>query len=188
MFSYPLQVHPCRASLDAVLKWRPTRSSNPARTGSNPSPSRVAPLLPPSPTAQRQRFDHIPEFRFALLTTIIIILSYITAMTVNSLEKVLAYVGSTGSTSISFILPGLFYYKISAPDSFYHQRLLKDEDDEDCDEGAEEEGLLGGAGVSLRVSSWRRKFLRQAALGLAVYGLVVMVVCLATNTFVVVAH
>src|ERR1700710_1140495 len=25
MFSYPLQVHPCRASVDAVSKWRPSR-------------------------------------------------------------------------------------------------------------------------------------------------------------------
>lgn len=190
MFSYPLQVHPCRASVDAVLRWRPTRSSNPARSTSNLSPSRVVPLLPPSPSNQRQRIDHIPEFRFALLTTIIIVLSYVAAITVDSLEKVLAYVGSTGSTSISFILPGLFYYKISAPDSFHHQRLLKDEDDEDLDEDLEEEGLLGGgAGLaSLRSFSWRKRVLRQAALGLAIYGLVVMVVCLATNTFLVAAH
>ncbi|TQS31405.1 hypothetical protein Golomagni_08312, partial [Golovinomyces magnicellulatus] len=27
LFSIPLQVHPCRASLDAVVKWRPNRSS-----------------------------------------------------------------------------------------------------------------------------------------------------------------
>ena len=69
------------------------------------------------------------ETRFAAITTAIIVLSYIVAMTVSSLEKVLAYVGSTGSTSISFILPGLFYYKISSPDSPHHQKLIKEDDD-----------------------------------------------------------
>lgn len=69
------------------------------------------------------------DMRFAILTTAIIIGSYMTALSVSSLDRVLAYVGSTGSTSISFILPGLFYYKISDPDSFHHQRLIKDYDD-----------------------------------------------------------
>jgi len=186
MFSYPLQVHPCRASLDAVLKWRPMRSSNPARTGANNSPSRVAPLLPPNP-ANRQRVDSIPEFRFALLTTVIIILSYITAMSVSSLETVLAYVGSTGSTSISFILPGLFYYKISAPDSYHHQRLAKEDDDEDNLDGeTDEEGLLGQGRAAK--GSWRKNILRPMALALALYGILVMIVCLGTNTFFIAAH
>lgn len=108
-------------------------------------------------------------------------------MSVSSLEKVLAYVGSTGSTSISFILPGLFYYKISAPDSFHHQRLAKEDDDEDTlDDGAEEEGLLGQGGVAK--GSWRKKILRQLSLALAIYGILVMIVCLATNTFLIAAH
>src|SRR5436305_14103994 len=99
-------------------------------------------------------------------------------MTVSSLEKVLAYVGSTGSTSISFILPGLFYYKISDPDSVYHQRLTKEDDDEaeQLDSG-DEDGLLGGGP---KISSWRRDILRKLSLGLAMYGIVVMIVCLAT--------
>merc|ERR1712230_25508 len=95
--------------------------------GWRPNGSRSA----PHPVA---RNDTIGELRFALITTVIIVMSYIVAMTVSSLDKVLAYVGSTGSTSISFILPGLFYYKISAPDSPHHQRLLKEEDDYDNDE------------------------------------------------------
>lgn len=43
MFSYPLQVHPCRASADAVLRWRP-KSSTP--NGNDGSPNRH-PLLGP---------------------------------------------------------------------------------------------------------------------------------------------
>lgn len=163
------------------------------------------------------------ELRFALITSGILILSYITALNVSSLDRVLAYVGSTGSTAISFILPGLFYYKISDPDSVHHQRLTKEDDDADYSDSSSsntgndpEAGASGGAGLEASIGSlhsaasmvssvtsrWRalqakknkgafrwdlehieHAFLRKAALGLSIYGFVVMVVCLVTNTF-----
>ena len=128
--------------------------------------------------------------RFAAITTGIIVLSYIAAMTISSLEKVLAYVGSTGSTAISFILPGLFYYKISAPESVHQQRLLKEDDDETVI-GEEGEGLLGGGGGSrwsTGSKAWRQKLLRRLSLALAIYGFGVMAVCLVTNTFLIASH
>ncbi|KAH6644203.1 transmembrane amino acid transporter protein-domain-containing protein [Boeremia exigua] len=165
MFSYPLQIHPCRASIAACASWRPRRS--PPRS---PSPS----LLPPStPKAQE-----MSDLRFALVTTALIVASFLTAMTVSSLSLVLAYVGSTGSTTISFILPGLFYYKIADPQSAAHQRLVKDEDDAE-DFGLGVEGGATREGVEGRER--RRGLLRAAALGLALYGVVVMVTCLAIN-------
>lgn len=212
MFSYPLQVHPCRASVDAVLKWRPSnklksvlrsRSATPSLVDS--SPPRDTPLLQPG----KKRAPEMGEVRFAAITTAIIILSYIVAMTVSSLEAVLAYVGSTGSTAISFILPGLFYYKISSPDSPLHQKLLKEEDDYDHDDAEagksddenddhdhEGQNLLANSGilsisaVSMlrRTRNFRRKLLRKLSLALAVYGVVVMITCLITNTFFIVAH
>jgi amino acid permease len=106
-------------------------------------------------------------------------------MSVSSLDKVLAYVGSTGSTSISFILPGLFYYKISAPDSTHHQRLTKEDDDDEYEESSEQ-GLL--AQGTMKAGAWRTMILRRMALALAAYGFVVMIVCLVTNTFFIVAH
>jgi amino acid permease len=109
---------------------------------------------------------------------VIIILSYTVAMTVSSLDKVLAYVGSTGSTSISFILPGLFYYKISAPGSIHHQRLTKEEDEEDS---ADEEAM--GEQHGFRSKAWRSALLRKLSLGLAIYGIFVMILCLGTNLF-----
>lgn len=132
------------------------------------------------------------ELRFAIITTIIIVLSYITAMTVSSLEKVLAYVGSTGSTAISFILPGIFYYKISSPDSPHHQRLLKDEDDEEGYNSGDEENMTE-SGLLLRTLAtktrdFRRGLLRRLSLALSIYGLFVMVFCLGTNTFLIAAH
>ncbi|RFU32422.1 hypothetical protein B7463_g3930, partial [Scytalidium lignicola] len=174
MFSYPLQVHPCRASVDAVLKWRP----NGFRITSSPdgSPARTRPLLSSSPSIPSKRNDSIDELRFAVITTVIIVFSYIVAMTVSSLDKVLAYVGSTGSTSISFILPGLFYYKISAPDSVHHQRLMKEDDEA---ESEAEDGVIG-LGLT-KPGSWRKTILRKLALALSIYGMVVMVVCLLIN-------
>jgi amino acid permease len=223
MFSYPLQVHPCRASVNAVLKWRPNKnlaarfksaSSTPSGSASvnEASPPRDVPLLP----AGVKRNSEMGETRFAFITTLIIILSYIVAMTVSSLEAVLAYVGSTGSTSISFILPGLFYYKISSPDNPLHQKLCKEEDDydydfneegyhgrrqsfgsnENVDEEAEDATLLASSGflslsgrsILRRTKNLRRKTLRQLSLALAIYGLVVMVTCLTMNTFFIAAH
>lgn len=156
-FSIPLQVHPCRASIDAVLKWRPNKTPRSLSTQATSPGSR--PLLPTS----QARSDHGPatnisEIRFALLTTVIIVLSYIVALAVTSLERVLAYVGSTGSTSISFILPGLFYYKISDPNSIHHQRLMKEDDDADAislgvsddDEDDDGETALGNSMHSIR--------------------------------------
>lgn len=203
MFSYPLQIHPCRASVDAVSKWRPkqlrSKQSSDELTPASGSPSRSS-LLNKKVVIQPKAAE-MSELRFAIFTTVIIILSYIVAMTVSSLDRVLAYVGSTGSTSISFILPGLFYYKISSPDSPHHQRLLKDEDDEDYDgsSGSEDGSTHSSANAGnsswrdswrqkVRGRQWSRELLRKASLALAIYGVLVMVVCLVTNTFFVVAN
>jgi amino acid permease len=174
MFSYPLQIHPCRASIDACLKWRPG-----GRKQVEGSPSRNS-LINNTPKPGSLQSREMSDLKFAIISTILIIVSFICAMTVSSLEKVLAYVGSTGSTTISFILPGLFYYKISDPESAHHQRLVKDEDDDD--EGGDSEG--SGA---YKNRDWRRGLLRNLALALSIYGVVVMVTCLITNTFLVAA-
>ncbi|RKF71267.1 Vacuolar amino acid transporter 5 [Golovinomyces cichoracearum] len=176
-FSFPLQVHPCRASVDAVLRWRPIRGGVYSLTSLDKSPSRSVPLLA-SQNRQASKSDTISEPRLAFITTVIIVLSYVVSMTISSLDKVLAYVGSTGSTSISFILPGLFYYKISSPDSIHHQRLLKEEDD-DLSELEEESPMPGGL---ISRSRWK-KMLRKLSLALAIYGFVVMGVCLGINLF-----
>lgn len=187
MFSYPLQCHPCRASVDAVLRWRPKSSS----IGNDGSPHRN-PLLGLRGNRSKEQMS---DLRFALITTSILILSYIVAITVSSLEAVLAYVGSTGSTSISFILPGLFYYKISDPESPAQQRLMKEDDEAgddflSDDDGDENENMQGSQGHRLADSGilrysarWRKALLRKLSLALVAYGLLIMVVCLITNTF-----
>lgn len=209
-FSVPLQVHPCRASLDAALKWRPNKNRRPT------SPSGNALLLPTAVATDSHGAPVAPmsDLRFALLTTIIIVLSYITALSVSSLDRVLAYIGSTGSTAISFILPGIFFYKISDPDSIHHQRLMKEDDDagipdseseEDTEINPDEASLLSGVprtrNLAQRLSSlggrkrWRwdlehleHGLLRKMALAIAIYGILVMCVCLILNTFFITAH
>ncbi|KAI1324570.1 transmembrane amino acid transporter protein-domain-containing protein [Xylariaceae sp. FL0255] len=158
-FSVPLQIHPCRASIDAVLRWRPSAvPGTQARTGSPNSRG----LLPTTTRSDHGPAAPMSDLRFAILTTILLVLAYATALTVTSLERVLAYVGSTGSTAISFILPGLFYYKISDPESIHHQRLTKEDDDaltpaasdnelddNDAEDAVEDAGLLGASVGSL---------------------------------------
>lgn len=180
MFSYPLQIHPCRASVDACLKWRPKSS----KLGSEASPSRSGLLGDAAAPPRHQPPLEMSDMRFAIITTVLIVLSFITAMTVTSLSTVLAYVGSTGSTTISFILPGIFYYKISDPDSAHHQRLIKDEDDEDITDEAERYVTSD----AFESRDWRRRLLRTLSLALAVYGGVVMVTCLAINIFFSASH
>ncbi|KAK3290256.1 transmembrane amino acid transporter protein-domain-containing protein [Chaetomium fimeti] len=161
-FSIPLQIHPCRASIDAVLRWRrgPSNPRSPITPGATmASPGGGSqPLLPSARAASPTLDSHgapthtMSELRFALITSTILVLSYVTALHVSTLDRVLAYVGSTGSTSISFILPGLFYYKISDPDSIHHQRLSKEDDDaaldgvndDDDDDGDEEAAVVAG--------------------------------------------
>lgn len=157
MFSYPLQCHPCRASIDNILKWRPVKSTHTLLGSSSPSLS---------PTkASGSKDAEMSDIRFALITSVVIIASYCVAMSVSSLERVLAYVGSTGSTSISFILPGLFYWKISDPDADNIMYKVDDEEDRDMPDP----------------KSWQEKTLRKASLGLVVWGFLVMGVCLVLN-------
>jgi len=83
-FSYPLQVHPSRTSIMAL--WSLIADGR-------------APLQGPS--AERRRFWAI--------TVVWVPLSFIVALTVKDLGIVLGIVGATGSTMVSYILPGLVY-------------------------------------------------------------------------------
>ncbi|KIK08887.1 hypothetical protein K443DRAFT_671943 [Laccaria amethystina LaAM-08-1] len=114
LFSYPLQVHPCRNCLDKVFHT-----------------AHVAPPVKPvivedgdaedEPEDDENEDDHghveMSTLKHTLLTTGIIASGFTVAYFVDDLRMVLSFVGSTGSTTISFILPGLFYWKLSRDDS-----------------------------------------------------------------------
>ncbi|KAI8370122.1 transmembrane amino acid transporter protein-domain-containing protein [Choanephora cucurbitarum] len=101
IFSYPLQAHPCRASLDKVLALL--------------SPSTKFISHPPPPPS---------AFKHFAMTTVILIASYLVAITVTELDLVLSFVGSTGSTIISFILPGMFYYKLHQNSPWHSTKVI----------------------------------------------------------------
>jgi len=98
MFSYPLQVHPCRNCLDKVFHMGHVLKS------------------PEGEEEVEDEHGGSPDMsvlKHALLTIAIVVSGFTIAYFVDDLQMVLSFVGSTGSTTISFILPGLFYWKLS---------------------------------------------------------------------------
>ncbi|KAF9112734.1 hypothetical protein BGX27_002869 [Mortierella sp. AM989] len=138
LFSFPLQCHPCRACLDKVLfaigeYWETTRFGKSKHynslTGHDAEDDVVHTHTPSSVTVTKHH-DHggpLPEtseLKYNIMTLAILIGSYIIAITVTELEVVLSLVGSTGSTAISFILPGSFYYKLHKDDPWTKRKIL----------------------------------------------------------------
>ena len=120
--SYPLQLLPCRNSVHTLtkglVKWIQGRTDEPATSGFN-TPARNG-------TDERQplasgfsnvsgvvkRGGDMTQKKFIVITVGILIAGFFIALTVDELEVVLGFVGSTGSTIISFILPGFFYFRM----------------------------------------------------------------------------
>ncbi|KAL1922374.1 uncharacterized protein VTP21DRAFT_9913 [Calcarisporiella thermophila] len=102
LFSFPLQCHPCRNSLDKIAY------------GLWSSPSVVSNKPPEPPSTQK----HV------LMTTGIILASYLISISVSQLDLVLSFVGATGSTTISFILPGIFYWRVHQNDPWRPKKIL----------------------------------------------------------------
>ncbi|ORY83197.1 amino acid transporter [Protomyces lactucae-debilis] len=176
LFSYPLQAHPCRASLDKIIvsAGRAMHLLNEklpvSRTISRHSSSVNLRGMRQEPEAQE---EHISDLRWTLLTTFILIATYMVAFAVSSLEVVLSYVGATGSTAISFILPGLFYWRITG-DSEDYLNVASDEQAERDTEGDGESAVWSQ-------SEKQRRYTRYGAAALGIYGVVFMVVCLTLN-------
>ncbi|KAJ7625623.1 transmembrane amino acid transporter protein-domain-containing protein [Roridomyces roridus] len=106
LFSYPLQVHPCRNCLDKIFHAAEVKP--------------VTPVLSEDDDMPKVDDDHaageMSPLKHFLLTTAIVASGFTVAYFVNDLQLVLSFVGSTGSTTISFILPGLFYWKLTRTD------------------------------------------------------------------------
>ena len=135
-FHYPLQAHPARKSLMSLL----THMKGGAE-----------------PTECTEYYR-----RYIAVTSLFLCLSLVVALACTDLGLMLSLVGATGSTSISYILPGIFYYRmhsnssqttaaaVAAARGGLGQGLGLEESDED---DGEEEG--GGEGPQwLRTLSW----------------------------------
>ena len=126
--SYPLQVHPCRNCLDKVL--HPDHSTH--GEVKPQSPSAAAGDDEEDEVVDEDEHGHVAmsPLRHTVLTSLIVASGFTIAYLVDDLQlggcscpilndpnvltclEVLSFVGSTGSTTISFILPGLFYWKV----------------------------------------------------------------------------
>jgi len=105
MFSYPLQVHPCRNCLDKVFHpGNKVAKSTPADDEDDVS------IIDEHGTGDMSTLKH------TLLTVGIIASGFTIAYFVDDLQMVLSFVGSTGSTTVTFILPGLFFWKLTRND------------------------------------------------------------------------
>ncbi|KAJ3148188.1 hypothetical protein HDU86_007536 [Geranomyces michiganensis] len=198
LLSYPLQCHPCRASVDKIMTAaRPyfSRCTSPRGFSSSSSPPSSS---PPSPAGERSewneerggtvggasttRSEHhhhhhhhhhkhgvIPLGRWVAITVCLMTASLLLAAVMHDLGKVLAFVGATGSTTICYILPGLFYYKFSATECerLSQERLLLP------DGGGGDDGQHARA-----YNRWPVK--RVGAVALTVFGAFVMVTSLAS--------
>lgn len=138
VFSFPLMFHPARISFNNIYFWILVRTGRAIPELAAPVPDELAPLVPKLPPVVP-----FPNSTFYIMTTVLLAVAYAAAISIRSFALVLAIVGATGSTAISFILPGLFGYKLIEPDSS------------------------------------REKVLKMLSLALVVWGIVVMVVCLA---------
>ncbi|RLV96011.1 Vacuolar amino acid transporter 6 [Spathaspora sp. JA1] len=127
VFSFPLMLHPARISCNNIYYWIKINlfPQDPKQL------TEQSPLLDVSEAIEIEveieddgslhtHPTHIVPFShraFVIITTSLLIVGYILAITVKSFAFVLAIVGATGSTSISFILPGLFGYKLIGSES-----------------------------------------------------------------------
>ncbi|QHS71484.1 amino acid transporter [Saccharomyces paradoxus] len=118
MLAFPLQCHPCRSSVKNIIifieNFRKGKLYD-NRTGFIPLDD-LSNEDPQEGLTQQNNEEpnlRIESLRYTnIITLCILLFSYILAISITSLAKVLAIVGATGSTSISFILPGLFGYKL----------------------------------------------------------------------------
>ncbi|EDO16739.1 hypothetical protein Kpol_1003p44 [Vanderwaltozyma polyspora DSM 70294] len=69
-----------------------------------------------------------PNHRFYTISLLLLLVMYSVSLTVTSFAYVLAIVGATGGTSISFILPGIFGYKLIGSDSLAIGQMISDSD------------------------------------------------------------
>ncbi|KAJ1888575.1 hypothetical protein LPJ66_008504 [Kickxella alabastrina] len=114
LFSYPLQCHPARNCLDKIITgichvW----SKEPDFEAITDIGDDVDDDMFVNEAASYAPVVHVMSpAKHISITAGLMIFSYIVSMVVTSLDLVLSFVGSTGSTCISFILPGVFYYKM----------------------------------------------------------------------------
>ena len=117
VFSFPLMIHPARISVNNIYFWVRQRIAGPQVPPQQPvAASETEPLLSGLTPSGRPVLEApmvpLSAATFNVITTLLLAVGYVAAITVKSFAVVLTIVGATGSTSISFILPGLFGFSL----------------------------------------------------------------------------
>ncbi|KAJ2777952.1 hypothetical protein H4R18_004881 [Coemansia javaensis] len=123
LFSYPLQCHPARNCLDKVISavWSSWKREPVFEAIAGDHDDDV----PPSDAATSAPVVHVMSLaKHVSITSALMVLSYVVAISVTSLDLVLSFVGSTGSTCISFILPGVFYYRMHRNSPWTRMKII----------------------------------------------------------------
>ena len=131
---FPLMLHPARISVNNMYYWIKTNvftvpPDNPETTNTQ-SVSESTSLLASAPPQSIKPSPVVPfpDSTFYILTVVLLLVGNIAAITIKSFAFVLAVVGATGSTAISFILPGMFGYSLigsNTDEPSVHERVLK---------------------------------------------------------------
>ncbi|KAL7666115.1 Amino acid transporter transmembrane domain-containing protein [[Candida] zeylanoides] len=130
VFSFPLMIHPARISVNNIYYWVQQRITGPQVPPQRPiAASETEPLLSGSSSSARPVLEApvvpLSAATFNVLTTLLLAVGYVAAITVKSFAFVLTIVGATGSTSISFILPGLFGFSLIGSESQHPSKVEK---------------------------------------------------------------
>ena len=132
-------MHPCRAAIDKVLD--PPGPANVALSGEDNAhsaeysdqdaeddqeASREGDTLEALISSQHLRPDatgpeEMPLLRWVLITSFILTTTFTIALLVDDLSIILGFVGSLGSTTISFILPGILYSSLHDKDDRFRR-------------------------------------------------------------------
>jgi len=120
MFSYPLQVQPCRICLDKIFL-----AGDPIKVPSSDADDEEEEEEEEEEVVDEHAVSDMSFLKHTLLTAGIIGMGFVIAYFVDNLQMVLSFVGTTGSTTISFILPGLLFWKLSREDPSVSRTLNK---------------------------------------------------------------
>jgi len=121
MLSYPLQMFPCRLSLDKVF-YNLKRIINRNNEGNSLLNPTATSLMSGPSNDINAHSQPMSDKKFFFMTLSILVASYVLACSVKTLGIVLSIVGATGSTMICYILPGILYYKLETENTRMNSR------------------------------------------------------------------
>ena len=123
VFLFPLMLHPARISVNNIYHWVALKflERKKSVTGAEPTEIDEGTALLDHENSQPPKLlaNVVPflEITFITITVLLLAVGYTLAITLKSFALVIAVIGATGLTSISFILPGLFGFKLIGSES-----------------------------------------------------------------------